>query len=297
MTTRKIDVEESQKFVDLGILCISDGNHKSYFKIGPVDKDGNTELIALSREEKKQFGIVEESLQEESNDHEIDIEESEGEDDDEGETETERKFREEKKKADLILKGSPEAIERARQLLENAKANEDENQDLKSKLGLAAEKALQKKKQELGLNPNSSMTPDEVLAYEKGLQEKNSNGKGPSGTAPLNRAQLGERGTDLYHTRFSNPQELISTLQKLSHEGNAEAQSYLDKLTEQFVRVYIHGKKPLEEYHDPNSPENLPDLKKEGNYLTPVRKEEGDLGRLIDSWRIQAKRKREEGKE
>jgi hypothetical protein len=120
----------------------------------------------------------------------------------------------------------------------------------------------------------------------------------PEGSAPLNSQQMGFNGQDdLYKHRFQNEKELVSTLRDLAHSGSEEAKSYLDALMVQFIKSKKQNPNSPDNSYDSNSPENLPLLKREGQFLTPVRKEEGDIGKILEAWKRERNAKRESGKQ
>jgi len=121
--------------------------------------------------------------------------------------------------------------------------------------------------------------------------------KAPSGSAPLNSQQMGSDGQDdLYKHRFSNEKEMISTLLKLSRENDQNAKSYLDAMLQNYVKAKKQNPNVPDAYFDPNAPENLPLLKKEGQFLVPVDPKEGDIGKILEAWKQIRNAKREEGK-
>lgn len=125
----------------------------------------------------------------------------------------------------------------------------------------------------------------------------NSRTKTPEGSAPLNDRQMGSNSQidDLYRHKFQNEKELVSTLQKLSREGSTEAKSYLDALMVQYIKAKKANPNQPDAFYDPNSPENLPDLHKEGQFLVPE-KGQGDIGKILEHWKQIRNAKREEGK-
>jgi hypothetical protein len=241
----KIDIEESKKFVELGIIVITDvkSGKKTYMKLGSTDEKGYTELIPLSTEELKKIGI-EETQQGETQDREISIEESE-----EGETETERRFREEKEKANLILKGDPETVNKAKKILEDAMAKQksekeltEENEDLREKLDLQAQLAFERKKKELGCTDSQIDSADKLIAWEKGLESK----KGaPSGSAGLEGQgyyeQFKGQGEDIAKKKFASHGEMVRFLKDNSEDPNVK--HYIDLLWKKAVQAMKSGQK------------------------------------------------------
>lgn len=124
----------------------------------------------------------------------------------------------------------------------------------------------------------------------------------PTGSAPLNSQQMGTR-TDLYHMKFDNPKQMVETLSKMAREGNVEAKSYLDSITARWIDAKKKNPQIPDPYFDPNAPENLPLMKKIGEFVpegvTPQDPTEGTLGGIVEAWRQQdprVRRAREEQK-
>lgn len=117
----------------------------------------------------------------------------------------------------------------------------------------------------------------------------------PSGSAPMNSQQMGSIGQndDLYRHKFANEKEMVQTLQKLSREGDQNAKSYLDALLSQYIKAKKANPNQPDQFYDPNAPENLPDLVKQGEFLTPVRKEDGDIGKILEQFKRERNAKRE----
>lgn len=261
MNEFKIDIEETQKFVELGVICITNGTRKRYFKVGEMDKDGNTSLIPLSNSELKNLGI-EESAQGESQDQELDIEESEG------ETETERQFREEKEKANVILKGTPEAVKKAKELLQNASELEEKNEDLTAKLELQAQLAFERKKKELGCSDSEIDTPDKLFAWEKGKSGSGS----PSGSAPLQSNyfdQFEKSNADLLKKIYPDSKSMISDVRSRARMGDQTAQKVLEKWMQNYLENKKRNPQTADVIYDPNSKEALEELnlKRVGEWL------------------------------
>jgi hypothetical protein len=198
----KIDVEESKQLVVKGVLCLvrSDGK-KLYVRLGKPDKLGFLELVPMTKEELSEAEIEESEQIINSEYFYYNVEETEPEFSD---PETERIFREqqEKLKKKSFDLGNEEDMRKARTIAENAlktlekpDANSeieklrDERDDFKGKLEMIAEMEFNRQRQKLGA-PDSVKSPEELMAYEKGL--KNANNSPPSGSAPLNEYQLGD---------------------------------------------------------------------------------------------------------
>jgi hypothetical protein len=101
----------------------------------------------------------------------------------------------------------------------------------------------------------------------------------PSGSALVD-AQFGRRPDDLYTHKFENYGELIKELRERA-KTSREAQSYLDSITEIALRTMKDPNQRIP-FYNPNDPVNLPPLKDEGGFKVPVKKEQGDIGKLIE---------------
>jgi hypothetical protein len=201
MDTFKIDIEESKLLIVKGVLCLIrfDGR-KLYVKLGKADKNGMLELVPMSKEELLEQNIEESEQIINSEFWDIEIEESTPEFSD---PETERIFREEQeklKKKNFNLNDIEDAkrakaiAEKAIATLEKPNAEEeiqrlrDERDDYRGKLEMIAQMELERKRRQLGA-PDSITTPEELMAYEKGLKDSHGD---LAGSAPLNVYQLGE---------------------------------------------------------------------------------------------------------
>ncbi len=235
--TEKIDIEETQKYVDLGILVFLEKGKKVFYKLKKVTEDKLTalnfvwQLVPLTNNELKAHGI-EESQSQEVNGQEINIEESAA--------------QAAEPEPNLTLKGTPEAVAAAKKILMDKQAEmkkqaqqPDEKDeiidDLTNKLGIIAEKQFEKKRKEVGA-PDSVNTPEKLQGFitAKEALDKNEHG----GVAPLNQYQYQggqQQATDLAHRKFANINEAIATLQAERRHGNVEAAQLLDKLWEKGI--------------------------------------------------------------
>jgi hypothetical protein len=123
---------------------------------------------------------------------------------------------------------------------------------------------------------------------------KNSNPK-PSGTAPANAQQYGQKSEDLYTKPYSSHQEMVEDLRKKSAEGNPEAKQYLDSLIKKWILDKRENPTRPEPSYNPNSPESLLDLDlvEKNGFLTPRNKEDSEIGQLQKRWREERKRRME----
>jgi hypothetical protein len=288
----KLDVEESKIFLVRGIICLVrfDGK-KLYVRLGKADEKGNLELMPLSKEELKEQNI-EETEQIINNEYfDVDIEESTPEFSD---AETERVFREQQeklKKKSFNLndiedaKRAKEIAEKAIATLEKPDANEeiqrlkDEKEDYKSKLEIVAQMNLERKKRELGA-PDSITTPDELIAYEKGL--KDSHGI-PSGSAPLNQFQLGD-GKLGFET-------LPQMIQWLRDNPSAENEKILNQL---FMKSIQGSKRERIPEYSEDPVEKSSVLEVESNVMSPTSKKDPNIESDVERYNAVLRKRREE---
>lgn len=295
-----IDIEETLHFVEFGIVVLKVGNKKRYMKPRATNnKDFPFELFEISTEEKAKLGIIEESEHTENQDSEVSIEESLPEDRvpqmSEEEKEAWRKEQEEKSKK-LTLSGDPSTVRAARDILEkemskrkSASELEEENEDLKSKLGLIAEKAFEKKKQELGCSDSEIDTPDKLLAWEKG---KTGKGEGsPSGSAPLNSFQLGEKQKN---GSYSSVEEMINDLRDRAEVFRGTPQgNQAEKILNQLLQKGLAGQKETNQLFKQYQPP-IPELIEKDGLKVPANKDEGDLAQWTRIRRRRTKIERDE---
>jgi len=119
----------------------------------------------------------------------------------------------------------------------------------------------------------------------------------PAGSAPMNSQQMGF-SDDLYKRKFSSDKEMVDALLTDMHSSDPQkaaiAKSYYDKMLGIWVRDK-RQKQGLDGFYDPNRIENLPVLKDVNGFKVPVDPSEGDIGRIQKAWRMERKRKAEEG--
>lgn len=121
----------------------------------------------------------------------------------------------------------------------------------------------------------------------------------PSGNAPLNAQQYGQKSEDLYTRKFSSSEEMVSELRRLSHEGSSQEKEEADRYLNALFRQYALDKRANptrpEPAKNPNSPESLLelDLVQKNGFLTPRNKEDSEIGQLQKKWREERKRRME----
>lgn len=273
-----IDVEKSKVLVAYGIIAFEDG---TYYRIKPLSieeskfesVEGEPEilysLIPLTNKEKKKYGIIEESAQTVNN--ELDIEESES----GTESEVERKLRLAREQLpkqgepNLHLSGDKNAVEAAKRILENAQAKQkgeptkdellDENEHLKTSIQLLSEKEAIRRVDALGIKDNDLRNdliehPDKINAYKKGLNREGLSS--PSGSAPLNAAQMGQSDSELWKRPFSSTEEMLRFLRD-NAKDDLTAKQYYDEMWRR--AIFSMKSKNALEYKQP-----YPDIPNEG---------------------------------
>jgi len=160
--------------------------------------------------------------------------------------------------------------------------------------------AYQKFKNPMFLDAPDKETLSAMLTnYISELAEKSQRNPNPSGSAPLNREQYGQKEENLYEKKYSSHYEMVNDLINKSHAGNEEAQSYLDSLMKQYAFSKHRNLSAPEGFYDPNSPEALQqlDLVRKDGYLTPRDSKDGDIGRILEAWKQERKKRMEGNKE
>jgi hypothetical protein len=287
-----LDIEETKKFVEFGIIVFNENGRKTYFrprKLTDEEKkehigDFEYELEPVSNEEKQKLGIEESEAQQGS---ELEIEESEGE-----EPTEEQKQKAEELKKRLTLSGSPEVVQSAKAILEKEMAKKNNNDLATLKL---------KMYEKFNHNPMFLDAPDKntleamVENYVNTAIEKD---KGKSaGSAPANAQQYGIKPENLYSRKFYDSQEMVSELRRLTHEGNpqerAESEHYLNELFKKYALDKRANPTRPEPSTNPNTPESLLelDLVQKDGVLQPRNKESGDLQKLQAKWRAERQRR------
>ena len=279
----KIDVEESLKFVDLGILVLVNEAGKKFYMRPKSTNDPKFpfELIPLTSSELKSIGVEESEAHSEG--EQIDVEESVHELSEEEKKWTEqeaKKYKEEwakKNRQHSVNMNDPESVAAAKSILDKqlSKLQEpeklrEENEDLKGKLQLAAEVAFDRKKRELGCTDADIDTPDKLLSWEKG---KSGRGSGsPSGSAPL-QSDYHEfaQNNDLLKKVYPDSKTMVEDVRSRARMGDQTAQKVLDKWTQNFIENKKRNPQQPDVFYDPNSKEALEELRlrKLGEWLTP----------------------------
>jgi hypothetical protein len=163
--------------------------------------------------------------------------------------------------------------EHTKSLEQRALKAEEEAEDLKTKLGIIAEKELDKRRKAVvekvnstfkdsgkraemldkvaNSNPQQLSAMDSMLdAFSEQLGKKSFE---PSGSAPINPQQLGNQGeTDLAHRKFNSVQEAYQTLLNIQKTGSpqeaTEAKRLADLMLQKGIRDYIELGHPSGRY-------------------------------------------------
>lgn len=234
----ELDIEESKKFIDKGIIVLTNGTKRFYAKTRKsTDPKFMFELVPLTSEELKAIGIEE---SDQSNDWFVEESATEP---TEQEKEMARKMKEAQQRP--IDLGNPKDIATAKEILENAEKRlkgsdpekeqlEEKVDDLEAKMAIIAEKALAEKKKKLGLDPNDPISAEQLMGFERGVKSQGQHA--PEGSAPLNDFQRGEK---LGKGTYPNIQALIEDLRDREENGDKNASKIIDAL---FKKSLDHAK-------------------------------------------------------
>ncbi|MCJ7633436.1 hypothetical protein MUP77_13745 [Candidatus Bathyarchaeota archaeon] len=257
MSYFKIDIEESRALADKGILCLVNKAGRKFY-VRPKEtgnKDYPMEMIPLSTEEMRQLGLTVEESENDTIENQVDIEESA--------SEPEKKPRTFDPRSEADMK---EAAKLAEQALAKLKKDDpekwaspteeqlkEENEDLKGKLSMIAEVALEKKKKELGCTDSEINTPEALMAWEKG---KTGRGSTPSGSAPLQSNYEGfmpQNTGDIIKRKFNSVEEMIMALRK---QKTPESEAIIKELWRRGIQGWREAGRPTLKYppDDPISP-------------------------------------------
>lgn len=198
---------------------------------------------------------------------------------------------EKKQKIEITVdnKGTEKLVE----ILEKERKEKEEKEKGKTELSLNDIKiqAVQKfGRPDLFLCANSKEElSDSITSYINEIANKGK--QAPSGSAPLNPEQYGQKKEDLYTKKYSSYHEMIDELLDTMHNGTpieqANATSYYEAILKKWVLEKKRNANVPEAFYDPNLPENLPELKELSGFKVPVRKEEGDIGKILLAWKKQ----------
>jgi hypothetical protein len=237
-------------------------------------------------------------------------------------------------KIEVEIKDDEDAKQKLREALDRAKKAEEEAEDYKSKLGIIAEKELEKHRQGVmekarELMPNDEerikeieaklKTPEGVQAMEytlktledvqaqnaeKSKAKEKSNDFGiPSGSAPLQGQYEQQVNDDIMRHKFNSVKEMIDTVRAKAQTGDTQAQKILDALLSKYIKDKKTNPSVGDSFYDPNAPENLGKLVKKDGLLVLEDQTQGDLGKLVEDWRNKnarvrnARRKMQEGEQ
>jgi len=272
MSKIELDIEETKKYVEYGVLVYIENGKKTYYKlrtltieeskhISTSEHELTHTLIPLTSAELKEIGI-EESAAQELQGQEVDIEESQAE------------AVAEEKKSNLTLSGDKDAVRAARKILEassiakpitNEKEAElqEENEDLKNKLGIIAEKKLDEKRNAVTGKINAliadpqkraemieklkSQSPEGISNMDSMmnlLEDQLSKSKNeryePAGSAPMNPQQMGSsiETDDIYRKKFGSYSAMITALREESKSEDKQKAQRANLVLNQLLNKY-----------------------------------------------------------
>lgn len=274
----KINVEESEKLMDKDIFVLENHGRKLYCKTVLSEDKSKLEMIPLSRSELKELGIeVEESYSSEIDLFDVTVEESQGEPEQPKKKvfnlndpkDAEEAAQIANRQLEKLRKEKPEEWgaskpETRTETLKNKTPEElaVENEDLKEKLTIIAEKELERKKKEAGCSDPDINTKEKLDAWSLG--KKSSQGEGGAPNArPDSPAQVGPVSRE---QGYETPEQMIDDLRRRAREGEAEGKIILDEL----MRKYIRGMKDAENFQIkyPRTPE--PSNEQKGETIVKV---------------------------
>lgn len=196
MTEWKIDVEETKKLMEKNVFVLQNPSGKRFYMRTVLNSENQIDLIPLTMAELEELGItVEESYNESFFEHTVEESASEepkkkifNPNDPNDMAEAERIAREQLTK--LQSEGKIPTFEKP----EDKKDLEEENEDLKAKLQIVAEKELERKMNQLNvpesLKPTFRESPEKLQGFElakKPMRDPNQN----DSSMPLSPAQTG----------------------------------------------------------------------------------------------------------
>jgi hypothetical protein len=224
-----LNIEESKALSSKNIFVLERDGRKLYVKTVLSEDKTMLELVPLSKEELKQQGIEVEESYTNTNLFTLNIEESESEP-------KKRVFNlndpKDVAEAEAIARAQMAKLKKeAEPQTEDKEDLEAENEDLKAKLQIVAEKEFERKKASVGCSDPSIDSPDKLLAWEKG---KTGYSGTPSGSMPLSDAQI--KGYVGKQGEFTNEAEMISELKKREQNGDPEAKKILSLLYVKMAR-------------------------------------------------------------
>jgi len=238
----QLEIEESAQLLKMhGVLCMVNPKGERLY-VRPVSHKGNfIELKPLSLKELSELNI---EIQESCLNFDFDVEVSESDTETPVEKETNRAYEEAKKTNSFNLL-DPEQARKARQLAEAAvkiaeqKSPDElqaENEDLRLKLELVAERELERKLNNLQitdpeLRAKFKNNPSQLLGYELAMKERFiEKGEVPSGSAPLNDRQIGASAKG-----YETHEEMIKDLRNRAKNGDSNAEIILNQLYKKVV--------------------------------------------------------------
>jgi hypothetical protein len=259
MTEWTLSIEESKALSSKNIFVLERDGRKLYVKTILSKDKTMLELIPLSKEELLALGVTVEESYSNTNLFGIDVEESASE-------EPKKKIYnvndpDDMKEAEILAKQQLEKLKKTDPEHFDIEKQEDleaENEDLKAKLAIVAEHALEKKMQELGVPEHLRATfredPSKLQGYELAKQ---GTPQTPSGSMPLSKEQItGSSGKE----EFSDVPSMVQDLLKRERNGDKSASKILQILFQKTTKGL--RQKQVEFEADENSQPSLKELTK-----------------------------------
>jgi len=225
MTEWTLNIEESSKLAVKNIFVLERDGRKLFVKTVLSEDKTMLELVPLSRTELATLGIEVEESYSNTNLFTLDIEESESEP-------KKRVFNlndpSDVAEAEAIARKQLAKLQSEGKLPESEKQEdlESENEDLKAKLQIVAENALESKMNSLNVPEHLRATfradPSKLQGYELAKEPIRQT---PSGSMPLNDFQSGIK--EFGKEGYENETEMIADLKKREQNGDANAKRIL----------------------------------------------------------------------
>lgn len=138
---------------------------------------------------------------------------------------------------------------------------EEENEDLKNKLAIIAEKEFEKKKAQLGCTDPEVLTPDALRMWEKGKKTvEGTSFHSPSGTARCDiPEQMGFPNNDnlpLRQKKFASYEAMITYTRELARKGDPESIQVLKELEAKALSDYGEHHQDISYSPDKNVPKS-----------------------------------------
>jgi hypothetical protein len=242
---QKLSQEFSLKNLNVLVWTNTKTHKNLYLKVGKRNKDAQIELIPLDENELKDLHL-EESLTETVNGElfDLDIQESVSED---SPVQPLHKFRSDDVNSMRLAKQmAEENLKKLEGKDSEKEALEAENEDLRSKIDLIAQKAFEKKKRELNA-PDEVNTPEKLMGYEMAQKAKTPTSPQNSGCVPLSSQTPANQDSAYgsYEEMVDNIRDRASA-QNPNLQDRTQAKAVLDKLMEKAFSGQKESLKPFD---------------------------------------------------